>query len=71
MHDNRGMGTVEIILVLTVLIIFVLVCRDRIVDSAVSLCREFIEDSRTIQKKHEKGGRLLWSKKYHWRELIT
>ncbi len=41
-HDNRGMGTVEIILVLTVLIIFALVFRDRIVDSAVSLCREFM-----------------------------
>ncbi len=42
-HDNRGMGAVEIILVLTVLIIFVLVFRDRIVDSAVFLCRKFIE----------------------------
>ncbi len=43
MHNNRGMGTVEIILVLTVLIIFVLVFRDDIVDSAVFLFRKFIE----------------------------
>ncbi len=42
-HDNRGLGTVEIILVLTVLIIFVLVFRDEIVDFAVFLCRKFLE----------------------------
>lgn len=43
MHNNRGMGTVEIMLALTALIIFVLVFRERIVDFAVFLYREFIE----------------------------
>ncbi len=41
MHNNRGMGIVEIMLALTVLIIFILVFRDRIVDFAVFLYREF------------------------------
>jgi len=37
------MGTVETMLALTALIIFILVFREKIVDFAVFLCREFIE----------------------------
>ncbi len=50
MHDNRGMGTVEIILVLTVLIIFILVFREKLAETAVFLYREFIEALITIRK---------------------
>ncbi len=36
MHDNSGLGTVEIILILTVLIILVFIVREKIAELAAS-----------------------------------
>lgn len=42
--DNKGMGVVEIILVLTILIILVLTFRDRLVETMAWSYRRFLED---------------------------
>ena len=42
-HNNRGLGTAEIILVLAVLIVLIFLYRERMVELAVSLCREYVK----------------------------
>ena len=45
MKDNKGLGVLEIILILAIFIVFVLVFRERLIGWTGHLCRTFMEAS--------------------------